>query len=160
MVNMCVDFTSRSIDDAYHGALLEDAYKIIKERKFIPTKKEDSYVGDGVYFYEGSRWLAADWVERNYGKGIALGIICATVYFGRCLNLNIPEHRSIIKIVREKISQQREIKTRGIKITDSLVVNYYTTNINKTVDTIRMTYIYGGYGNPASTVVGKRFGDN
>jgi len=141
MVNVDVDFTYRCIDDAYHGTLLDYAKKIISEKKFMPSKQKDAYLGDGVYFYEGSRWLAANWVERNHGKDAVIGIICACVHYGKCLNLNIPEHRFILKKVRERISQRREIKDRGIKITDALVVNYYTTNINKNIDTIRLTYI-------------------
>lgn len=141
MVNMNVASTSNSIDDAYHGTLLDDAKKIIIEKKFIPSKQKDSYLGDGVYFYEGSRWLAANWVERNHGVNAIIGIICACVHYGNCLNLNIPEHRLILKKVKEKISQQPDVKASGIKITDALVVNYYATNINKKIDTVRLTYV-------------------
>jgi hypothetical protein len=142
MSKLNIDSTTlRKIDEAYHGTLLEDAYTIIKEGKFIPTKKPDSYLGDGVYFYEYSRWLAAKWVERNHGKHVSLGIICACVDYGKCLNLDTPEHRKILKKVREQMSQRPEIRLKGIKITDALVINYYAENITKDLDTIRFTYV-------------------
>lgn len=142
-----VDYSSNRIDDAYHGTLSENVNTIIKERKFIPTKGDDSYLGDGIYFYEGSRWLAAKWVTRKNGNDAIIGIICATVNYGVCLNLNIPEHRNIIRKVKERISQREDIRSRGIRVTDALVINYYATNINKAIDTIRLTYI--------STIKGK-----
>lgn len=147
MANMDVDVTTNSINDAYHGTLLDDANKIIAEKKFIPSKQKDSYLGDGVYFYEGSRWLAANWVERNHGKNSIIGIICACVHFGRCLNLNIPEHRKILKKVKNKISQHPKVKYSGKKITDAFVVNYYATNVNRNIDTVRLTYICKDYEN-------------
>lgn len=146
MANMHVDSTLNSIDDAYHGTLLDDANKIISGKKFIPSKQKDSYLGDGIYFYEGSRWLAAKWVERNHGRNAIIGIICACVHYGKCLNLNIPEHRFILKKVKEKISQQPKFKSMGIKITDALAVNYYATNINKNIDTVRLIYVCEDYG--------------
>jgi hypothetical protein len=146
MANMRVDYNPNSINDAYHGTLYEVAKKIVSEKKFIPSKSNDDYLGDGVYFFEGSRWLAAKWVERNHGKDVYIGIVCACVNYGNCLNLNLPEHRFILNRVKEEIIKQPGFKKLGRRITDAFVVNYYATNINKYLDTIRLTYICQDYG--------------
>lgn len=44
----------------YHGTTLEKAKKIIKEKKFYISNKNDEWLGNGIYFYEkysdAARW--------------------------------------------------------------------------------------------------------
>jgi hypothetical protein len=102
-------------------------------------------LGDGVYFYEHSRWLAANWAEKCLGKGACIGIICACIDYGYCLNLDIPEHRQIIRRVKDLISI-RDLQAKKLdRVTDSFVINYYSTNIAKNIDTVRLTYMSDDY---------------
>lgn len=141
-----VKYSNKTISEAYHGTSQESAIKINDEKKINPSRDDDFYLGDGIYFYEYSKWLAAQWAMRKYGKHSNIGILCACINYGYCLNLDVPEHREVIRRVQERIVKRNtELKITD-KITDSYVINYYTKNIACYIDTVRWTYITRGYG--------------
>lgn len=129
------------VPDAYHGTKLGNAVKILEEGHFIQSRDATTYLGDGVYFYEGSVWHALEWCKRRFAD-CEHGVICATINLGKCLDLNNAEHRALMKKVAVRLSKL------GVKqVTDSVVINYFATNIEK-VDTIRFSHVKvaGKYG--------------
>lgn len=131
--SMKIIHIEKIIPDAYHGTTMENARSIVQGGHFKSSRGSDVYLGDGVYFYEASKWHAFEWAKRNYA-GVDLGILRAWVNLGKCLDLNNYEHRLLLKQVR------RELLQRGVsEITDAVVINFYATNIEE-FDTVRAPY--------------------
>jgi hypothetical protein len=127
-----IEFIDRKIPNAYHGTSRENAAKIERERKFLPSLDDDCYLGTGIYFFEGSKELAEKWARRKF-HGNQIGIIIAEIQLGRCLDLTIPE----IRMLMREVGNQLEKKRPGKRITDPFVINYYCENIEKGVETVR-----------------------
>lgn len=125
-----VEYLETIIHDAYHGTSKEKAEKIITTGKFCISRDPALFLGDGVYFYEGSRKLAEGWARKKFSRE-NIGIIIAKIKLGCCLNLSIPEHRELIK------DTHREIRRRQWKVTDAVVLNYFATIIEPQIDTIK-----------------------
>lgn len=89
------------IPDAFHGTDLDSARGIEAEQKFSPTLNEKEYLGDGVYFFENSKWHAIDWARRKCQKNgfESLAVLNATINLGKCLDLSNYDHRRIVKQV-------------------------------------------------------------
>lgn len=130
---MKIPYIEHIIPEAYHGASLAKAKEIVKTGTFNVSRRKDNFLGDGVYFYEGSEWHAAQWAKRITSNG-NIGIICATINLGRCLDLHNYKHRTLLKYVR------RELRRKGIEeITDALVINFYANTIEP-FDTVYETH--------------------
>ncbi len=129
-----IAYIAKVVPDAYHGTRLDKAKAIIKQGKFTPSTDKTNYLGDGVYFYEGSRWHAEQWCKRKYPRS-PLGIIRAVINLGKCLDLNNYEYRRLLKKVA------RQLRLKGYKeVTDAFVINFYATNIEE-FDTVRAVYV-------------------
>jgi hypothetical protein len=128
-----IRYVEKIVPDAYHGTELGRAKSIEVSRTFDESRGPDHYLGDGVYFYEASRWHAFAWAKRRWGT-VAVGIIRATINLGRCLDLSSYEHRSLLRQVR------RELLEKGVNsITDAVVINFFATMITE-VDSVRGNY--------------------
>ncbi|HUU39677.1 MAG TPA: hypothetical protein VMW42_01920 [Desulfatiglandales bacterium] len=128
-----IKYIAKYIPDAYHGTRLDKARRIIQEKKFIINRNPNHFLGDGAYFFEGSRWHAHDWARRLWGD-VDLGLIRAYINLGKCLDLNNYNHRALLKKVRI------ELVRRNISdITDAVVINFYATKIEH-FDTVRAPY--------------------
>jgi len=128
-----IAYVDKIIPDAYHGTELKKALKILKEQEFLPSRSKKSYIGDGTYFYESSKWHAEQWCKRKF-PDCGHGIICATINLGKCLDLHNHEHRTLLEKVRNSL-----VKKGYKKITDSFIINFYATKIED-FDTVRWTY--------------------
>jgi len=133
-----IEKLDKIIPDAYHGTDFESAQEIVETSKFLPSKGEDSYLGNGVYFFEGSELEAKNWA---IGKNkLNYAVLQATVFLGKCLNLNIIEHRRLVTSMFNYL-----LKTRGMpKINDALVINILAQI--SPIDTVRATYCQPGQG--------------
>lgn len=124
------------VPDAFHGTDLETATTIRDEQSFKGTTDEKEYLGNGVYFFENSKWHAIDWGRRKCKKegNKDLGVILATVNLGKCLDLNNLEHRGIVKSV---INHYEE---KGYKdILDGVAINFIYNKFN--IDSARATIV-------------------
>lgn len=128
---MEIKYVEHIIPNAYHGTTLKKANEILKTKKFNVSRGKNKFLGDGIYFYEASRWHAFKWAERCH-PNIDLGIICATINLGKCLDLHNYEYIRLLKSVR------RELRRRKIpEVTDAVVINFYATQ--EDFDTVRAT---------------------
>ena len=137
-----VTHINKEVPDAYHGTKLMDARKI-KAEGFEVGRKRDSYLGDGIYFYEGSIELARYHVANRRGLK-RYGILQATVQLGKCLDLNTPEHRDILKTAREVLIENTEEDPDDL--TDAFIINWYACNYDTEIDTIRWTLFKQSWG--------------
>lgn len=125
-----IKYKDRIVPDAYHGTSLETARRIIREGRFKLSKGSHQFLGDGIYFYESSRWHAEKWASKRHEN---IGIICAVINLGKCLDLHNYEYIRLLKKVRKKLLQ------RGIpEITDAVVINFSAKQFE--FDTVRATY--------------------
>lgn len=90
------------VPDAYHGTRSDYAQNVIQNKKFHISTGKEQYLGDGVYFFEGSKWNAKDWARRKF-KGEQIGIIKATINLWKCLDLNNKEHLMICVKTQDSI---------------------------------------------------------
>lgn len=125
----------RMVPNAYHGTYRVNAGNILREG-FKITRNPHNYLGDGVYFYEGSIQLARNFA-LNVRKFGSYAIIQANVQLGICLDLNTPEHCEILKAVREAIIEEDKDKEKDI--TDSFVINWFICHCNPEVETVKWT---------------------
>ena len=97
--NAEIVYVDKIVPDAYHGTELKTALKILRGKNFIPSRGKETYLGDGVYFYESSLWHARQWCQRRF-PGLRHGVICAAINLRRCLDLHNYEHRKLLQQVR------------------------------------------------------------
>ena len=128
------EYVDKEVPDAYHGTELGVAKRIEKGERFKKSKRDDLYLGDGVYFFEGSSELAQDWAKWRFKH---YGIICATIQLGFCLDFHTVRAVQIIRFVEEKLKKKMPGKTIQIPA----VINFYVENINPKIDTIRATNV-------------------
>jgi hypothetical protein len=130
-----IEFIDRKIPNAYHGTSRENVEQIFRDNRFVPSGGEDHYLGSGIYFYEGSRELAEKWARKKF-RGDEIGIIIAEIQLGRCLDLTIPECRTILKDFKSKLEKKRP----GLAITDPFVINLLCQNFPEAIETVRAIY--------------------
>lgn len=133
-----IERIDKLIPDAYHGTSKLNATNILQARKFSSSSGSDFYLGDGIYFFDGSKDLAEWWAKKQFPK-YEIGIIIANIQLGKCLDLTIPEHRNIVKNAKDEFEQ----KTPEEKITDALVINFICTIIEPEIETIRCIFKQG-----------------
>lgn len=140
MASINVADSDKIIPDAYHGTSLGNAQLIDSERRFRPSRGEDNYLGDGVYFFESSRRHAYLWASKhNVSPPGPIAVICAQIRLGRCLDLHNLEHRNYLKTVAN-LFRERGVK----KINDAIVINFLAGKVP--IDTVRAPHVQPGIG--------------
>ncbi len=119
MLDIEIKDSGKNVPDAYHGTSQQIAEEIQAGGKFLPSTGEKQFLGDGVYFFESSERHARDWA-RNIRKFEEIGIICAAINLGRCLELNNKAHRDFIRFTAMKLEKMSGRKM----ITDAFVINF------------------------------------
>jgi hypothetical protein len=122
----------KEVPDAYHGTSWVVAQKIVSGG-FIVMRTPGSFMGDGVYFYEGSVILARHHaVTRKRRK--QYGILKATIKLGRCLDLNTPEHYGMLQDTYGLLVGAGKDPE---KLTDMFIINFFASRT--AVDTVKWT---------------------
>jgi hypothetical protein len=122
------------VPDAYHGTSKDNAEKIKKGGKFVRSTGNDQYLGDGVYFFDSSEWHAKDWARRRYTE---IGVICAEIKLGKCLDLYNKEHLSFLQ---EKFKElQKKLGQPTLK--DAVVINWIAGDFHTKIDTVRALHV-------------------
>jgi hypothetical protein len=127
--------SGKTVPDAYHGTSKDIAVKI-KHNGFTPSE-EDDYLGNGVYFFESSEWHAQQWARKKYSE---IGVICAEIELGNCLELYKKEHQDLIKDTCKEV--QKKLGLKNLK--DGIIINWITRDFKVKVDTVKALYTIGG----------------
>ncbi len=123
---------NKEVPDAFHGTNWITAQKIMSEG-FKVMGTPGSYLGDGVYFYEGSVSLARYHVtirkrEKQYG------IFQARIKLGKCLDLNTPEHYGMLQDTRDMlVNRVKDVED----LTDTFIINFFASTT--VIDTVKWT---------------------
>lgn len=134
-----IKYRQISIPDAYHGTDKDAALSVVENKNFNPSSGQEHYLGEGVYFFEGSDWHAEDWAKRKVmSEGLKdYGVVQANIVLGRCLDFNNGAHRRLLK------SFAQMLEDRGVKnLTDAVVIECIGAlcKKDKGIDTVRATY--------------------
>ena len=125
-----VEYLETTVPNAYHGTSRANAENIEKTG-FRISRKPELFLGDGVYFYKGSKTLAESWAKGKYPEE-EIATIVANIKLGYCLDLTIPEHRELLS---EAIVEFKR-RPNWRKVTDTFVLNYFAGVIEPQIDTI------------------------
>lgn len=133
-----INYEEKIVANAFHGTSAENATSI-QQHGFKPSKGNNQYLGDGIYFYLNSKWHAEIWASRRR-KFDNIAVFEAIIDLGTCLNLGKPEHRKLIKKVFSNL------KERGCEdVTDAAAINFFASNICS-IDTVMAVYVQPEYG--------------
>src|SRR5437667_3177918 len=83
------------VPDAYHGTDVANIESINANGFRIGTGA-DLYLGDGIYFFEGSKWHAENFLKQQ-NANCKVAIYRCTINLGRCLDLNNEDHKEAIR---------------------------------------------------------------
>lgn len=128
-----IEYKKKIIPDAYHATDYRSHFKILRNGWEI-IRNPENFLGDGVYFWEGSLRLAKWWgnkVAKEKGQDRCV-IFVASIDLGVCLDLTMPEHIDVLRALAGQLHSMRDEK-----ITDPLLINYFCDNICKEVQTVR-----------------------
>lgn len=124
--------SKKEVPDAYHGTSWVAAQKIVSNG-FAVMRTPGSYMGDGVYFYEGSVILARHHtITRKRQK--QYGILKANIKLGKCLDLNTPEHCGWLQDTHNLLVDKVEDPD---ELTDMFIINFFARA--HVVDTVKWT---------------------
>jgi hypothetical protein len=118
----------------YHGSSLAKCQDILSCNYFTESHKEDGWLGNGIYFFEGNHWYATWWASV-YKRFNPYGVLQASINAEetRILDLTIPEKLDELDEIAEVLSERRRRSPSHADktITDAMVVNYLFNNIRK-----------------------------
>ena len=128
-----IEDVTKIVPDALHGTDDESCKKIFKNNSFKHSPRHFSFLGNGVYFWEGSFLLARRWAIRKAkeNNSFKYAIIKATINLGVCLDLNKPEHIELVENVADKLQ-----KKLNYPLNDPVVINFINDNFIN-LDTVR-----------------------
>ena len=133
-----IQYTKKIIPDALHGTDFA-SYKNICNKGFECSIGDDQFLGEGVYFWEGSYLLALRWAQRKTRAQSSreYAIIQASIDLGVCLDLSKPEH---LEIIEKAVGQLRKHTSK--ELNDAVVLNFIDYTIQK-LDTVRAIHPKG-----------------
>jgi hypothetical protein len=132
-----IDHTDTVVNNAYHGTDRFAAEKILADGRFNVSRGPDHWLGDGVYFFQGSiaeaKWWARKTTKERRLKEYA--ILKAKVLLGKCLDLTKTEFW-------EQLEEWIEyLKEKGVRdLTDAYVINSFAGEWQGGFDTVRCRF--------------------
>lgn len=85
----------------FHGCDAALAKKVVNHRADLePSKNDYDWLGNGIYFWEGSYDRALDWAKANSNKSSSIknpAVVGAVIDLGECLNLVESEYLGIVR---------------------------------------------------------------
>jgi hypothetical protein len=135
------------VDNAYHGTDLATTRKIIAGERFRYSRGPDQWLGNGVYFFEGSIGLATYFGKRKarQKRSEDYAVLRASVQLGRCLDLTTEKYRQQlakwIELLRTKAT---------LKLSRAWIINSFVMRGCRGCDTVRCRFPPGLPGDSES----------
>ncbi|MCH8962597.1 MAG: hypothetical protein IH820_15100 [Bacteroidetes bacterium] len=119
------------VGDAYHGT---DAANVesIQANGFTVGRSRDLFLGDGIYFYQGSQREAYKWAE-NLRQFQNIVVFKARINMGRCLDLDAWEHRELLEALETEILESRVVDEVPLPVAINMLSEYWS------FDTVKKT---------------------
>lgn len=118
------------VNDAFHGTSLPNGKEIVMHG-FRLEGGDQAFLGNGVYFYEGSLQYAKMWARTRVKTGEKICVIQALVNLGLCLDLNTQEG---VEVVEELVE---EFRKKGRKVSSGAIIALICSKVD--IETIRGT---------------------
>ena len=141
---------TKIVPDAYHGTDAANIPSIEKEGFRIGTGG-DLYLGDGVYFYKGSKAHAIGYPKLK-DSTCKCAVFRCEINLGRCIDLNNKQHKDALKAFAAQVKylaydstafrKEHNIKSMD-EITEPFIINLAATIYG--AETVRATH---GFVNP------------
>jgi Poly(ADP-ribose) polymerase catalytic domain. len=141
---------SKIVPDAYHGTDKANIQSIQKQGFRVGTGG-NLYLGDGVYFYEGSKPHAIGYPKLK-DKTCKSAVFRCEINLGRCIDLNNKQHKDALQSFAAKVKhlaydnpafRKMHNITSPDEITEPFIINLAATISG--AETVRATH---GLGNP------------
>src|SRR6266480_1064364 len=141
---------TKIVPDAYHGT---DAANVesIKTTGFRVGTAGNLYLGDGIYFYEGSIGHAKGYPTIG-NKTCKVAVFRCEINLGKCLDLHNQQHKAALQTFAARIRhaaydspafRKKHNITSPEEVTEPFIINLAATICG--ADTVRATH---GFGNP------------
>ncbi len=121
--------SERIIVDAYHGTEKANLRSIM-ENGFAISTNADQHLGDGIYFYEGSKWLAQNWPKirnKHANPNAKVAVLRCTINLRRCIDLVTEAHQNALAsfraLVRFRVANGSFPEKNLGNITDPFIIN-------------------------------------
>jgi hypothetical protein len=131
----------------YHGTSLERATLAIACQEIVPSHNEWDWLGDGIYFWEGSLDRAISWAQKKNADSAA--VIMTEVRLGRCLDLFDTKWVTVVRAAHRQLlnayatkSTPPPVNRRGNHALDRAVINHVCENLYE-IDTVRGPFLEG-----------------
>ncbi len=137
----------------FHGTLRETALQIVSgEREFRPSRNDDDWLGEGVYFWEYAPQQAWEWAKRRYQKrNRPIAVLGAMIRLGNCFDLLDPTNAQTLRRFNKQLvddlrdgRQSIPKNVRAHKRLDCTTLNAYYAMLESEatpVDTCRAVYV-------------------
>jgi len=121
----------------YHGTRQETAKKIVNlESRFQPSRNNDDWLGNGIYFWEHAPQQAWKWARKRYATSTKIAVLGSMIRLGTCFDLLDPENGTALKILHDLM--KREIKKAGESVPQN-------ANARKYLDCKTLEYAYAAF---------------
>ncbi len=132
-----IHWVDEIVDQAHHGTDLLTADKIVAEGKFEPSRGPRHWLGDGVYFFQGSFGMAVFFGKQKAkeNQNLEYAVLRASVLLGKCLDLTTERYRKQlgkwIELLRAKTT---------LPLNRAWIVNSFARNGCGGFDTVRCRF--------------------
>jgi hypothetical protein len=90
---------SNQTTTGYHGTTLDAATQILENSFELPPPDTHSFLGEGVYFFDGQPSQAKRWASEHRAQtGDKIAVIKSDIRYGRVLNLTDKEQSDYLKL--------------------------------------------------------------
>lgn len=141
----------------YHGTSQEAARRILETGEMHVSDSPYEWLGDGVYFFQGSIHRARQWAEQRHDSP---AVVCATIELGHCIDLLdnrwVPPIRLIERELRDAADGEDEGRAPYNKDKMHALDNRV---INNLADDWRPQTIRSAFSEGHAIVPGDAFGD-
>lgn len=135
--------------DGYHGTTAEHAQRILT-RGFELSRKPDSWLGYGVYFFQDAPELALYWAATRW-NGSQVSVIRARIDLSQCLDLcdyrgkrqYEAEYKRFFELAGRDIFERLGQTSLGHRYVDCIVFNLLCTHLaeeGRTVTVVRCPF--------------------
>ena len=104
-----------AVFDCYHGTECKAAESILEQRQFVVKRRDDHWLGNGVYFFLDDKRKAAWWayiVSRRANRKAVVMYVPISVNTDELLNLNTEEDLALLDKFAHNL--EIELRARGI----------------------------------------------
>jgi hypothetical protein len=137
----------RRVVEGYHGTSWKRALQAVQFQGLSPSRNSWDWLGDGIYFWEGSLNRGIEWAVEHHGEAPA--VIKADVRFGRCLDLFDTAWVPVFQAAYQRVVRAYQQKALplprnrgGNHSLDRVVINYICEELYQ-IDTVRGPFLEG-----------------